>query len=278
MTPPLSSGPALLFCPGDRPDRFAKASARADVVILDLEDAVVPAGKEAARDAVAEAVAGMDPERTIVRVNAPQTPWWQDDLAALADTPLRMVMVAKAERAADLAAAERFDVVALCETAAGVVAAPAIAAAPNCIALMWGGEDLMASLGGRASRQADGAFHHVVQHARSTVLLAAGAFGRTAIDSVYIDIADTGGLARETAEAASIGFGAKACIHPSQVATVRDAFAPDAHEVAWARDVLEAARTAGTAGVFAHQGRMIDAPLLRHAESIISANQTTTRI
>lgn len=270
MTPFAFAGPALLFCPADRPDRYAKAAERADVVIIDLEDAVAPESKRSGRQALLDAAPDLDPVRTIVRINAPGSPWWADDLGLLASTELSMVMVPKVTSRTQLEAVERFQVIPICETAAGVLAAAEIASAPNCVAILWGGEDLMADLGGRSSRRADGSYHHVVQLARSSILLAASASGRLAIDGVFLAIDDLEGLASEAAEASALGFRAKACIHPSQVNPVRAAFAPRPDEVLWARGVLEAAAKT-TAGVFSYEGRMVDAPLLRHAEAILAA-------
>ena len=104
-------------------------------------------------------------------------------------------MLAKAESAAQLKELEGYSVIALCETAAGVLNAAAIAAEPNVVALMWGAEDLLASLGGTSSRAEDGGYRAVALHARSSVLLAAGAFGKDAIDAVYVNIPDLDGLA-----------------------------------------------------------------------------------
>lgn len=258
-------GPALLFCPGDRPERFAKAAERADAVILDLEDAVAPDAKSAARAHVA--ASDLDPARVIVRVNAPDTADFADDLAMLAESPFRTVMVAKAE---DTAALDRFDesysLIALCETARGVSEAARIAAHDRAVALMWGAEDLVASLGGTASRHADGRYRDVARLARSRVLLEAAAHGKAAIDAVHIDIEDTLGLAAEAEDAAASGFRATACIHPGQVATIRAAYAPDAETLAWARDVLAAAE--GERGVFRFCGQMVDEPVLRHARAV----------
>ncbi|GAB4099208.1 CoA ester lyase [Sinomonas halotolerans] len=263
---PFAMGPALLFCPADRPERFAKAADRADAVILDLEDAVAPDAKADARRNLVEVP--LDPERTIVRVNALSSAHFEADLEALEETPYTTVMLAKAESAEDLALLRSYRVIALCETAAGVLTAPAIAAAPNTVALMWGAEDLIASLGGTSSRSADGAYRAVALHARSSVLLAAGAHGKAAVDAVYTDIPDLAGLAEEAADAAASGFAAKACIHPNQAGPVRAAYAPTAEQVAEARDLLAAAEAAGT-GVFQHRGQMVDGPILRHAESVL---------
>ncbi|HYP74073.1 MAG TPA: aldolase/citrate lyase family protein, partial [Microbacterium sp.] len=164
-------GPALLFCPADRPERFEKAAARADAVILDLEDAVAPGAKTAARGALIDA--HVDPTRTIVRVNPVGTPEFEADMATLSQTDFRLVMVAKAESAKRIARIDpRFEVIALCETARGVVAAEKLAAATNVVALMWGAEDLVASLGGSSSRRSKGTYRDIARHARARVLLA----------------------------------------------------------------------------------------------------------
>ena len=270
----FTMGPALLFCPADRPERFQKAAERSDAVIVDLEDAVAPADKKRARGAILAQLgsggetAELDPSRTIVRVNPVGTPDFEKDLHCLAHTPYRTVMLAKAETAEQLKALEGYHVIALCETAQGIVNAAEIAQAPNVVGLMWGAEDLIASMGGTSSRKDDGGYRSVAMHSRSTVLLAAKAVGKEAIDSVYVDIPDLAGLAVESADAVASGFGAKACIHPNQVAVVRQAYAPSPAAVAGARELLDAAAAAGT-GVFQYKGKMVDGPILKHAESTL---------
>lgn len=270
MHSPFTMGPALLFCPADRPERYSKAADRSDAVILDFEDAVAPADKERARDAVVKQAGaeGLDPSRTIVRVNPVGTPEFDLDLRALEKTPYRTVMLAKAESAEQLRALAGFSVIALCETAAGIVNASAIAAEPNVSALMWGAEDLLASLGGLSSRNDDGGYRAVALHARSAVLLAAKAAGKEAIDAVYVNIPDLDGLKEESRDSVASGFGAKACIHPNQVAVVREAYAPAPEAIAHATELLEAAASAGT-GVFQFKGKMIDGPILKHAEATL---------
>lgn len=261
----FTMGPALLFCPADRPERYAKATDRADAVILDLEDAVNADAKVAARDAL---VAGpLDPARTVVRVNPVGTPDFDLDLAALAATPYRTVMLAKTADASQVAALPDHQVVALVETASGLVHVAAIAAAPNVVGLLWGAEDLVASLGGTSSRRPDGAYRDVVRHARSAVLVAAGAHGKVAVDAVHLDIGDTEGLRTEALDAVASGFGATACIHPSQVEVVRAAYRPDDDEVARALAVLAAA--VGRHGAFRWQNSLVDGPLLKHAEAVL---------
>ncbi|GAA4656264.1 HpcH/HpaI aldolase/citrate lyase family protein [Arthrobacter cryoconiti] len=259
-------GPALLFAPADRPERYLKAAERSDAVILDLEDAVAPDAKAQAREHL---VANpLDPATTMVRVNALSTAESTLDLAALARTRYRTIMVAKAEDPGAIAALADYNVVALCETAAGIMAAAELAKLPNVVALMWGAEDLVASLGGTSSRFADGSYRAIATHARSLMLLAAGAGGKTAIDSIYADIPDLPGLAEESEDAVASGFGAKACIHPSQVAVIRESYRPSDVDVAAATQLLAAASAAGT-GVFAYQGKMVDGPILKHAQETL---------
>lgn len=260
-------GPALLFCPADRPERFRTALERADAVIVDLEDAVLPDAKAAARAHLI--AADIDPERVIVRVNAPSSEHFPADLEALEQTPFRTVMVAKTESADSLSAFDdRFSLIALCETARGIHAAPAIAAHPLVAAMMWGAEDLVASLGGTSSRTPGGAYREIARYARSRVLLESGAHGKAAIDAVHIDLGDLEGLEEEATDAAASGFRATACIHPNQVAVIRAAYLPDEATVTWARAVLQAAES--ERGVFRFDGRMVDEPVLRHARSVVA--------
>ena len=262
----IDHGPALLFCPADRPERFGKALERADAVILDLEDAVAPAAKTAARGALIESE--LDADRVIVRVNPPGTDEFAADLATLSQTDYRTIMVAKAESVKQVRGIDRrFSLIALCETARGVTAAEKLAALDQVVALMWGAEDLVASLGGTSSRKPNGRYRDVARVARARVLLAAGARGKAAIDAVHLDISDTKRLAIEAADAAASGFAATACIHPSQVETIRAAYRPETAAVAWARAVLIAAET--ERGVFTYDGRMVDEPVLRHARATL---------
>lgn len=258
-------GPALLFCPADRPDRYARAAAAADAVILDLEDAVRPEAKPAARDAVA--AADLDPTRTIVRVNPAGTPDLEEDLRALTSTPYRTLMLAKTAGAADVRALDGYDVVALVETAAGVLNATEIAAEPSVVALLWGADDLVASLGGTSSRHPDGTYRDVARHARSVVLVAAGAHGKAVVDAVHMDIDDHAGLSAEATDAAAVGCVATACIHPGQVDVVRAAYRPTDGQVAWAQALL--ARAERERGVFRFEGRMVDGPVLRQAADVL---------
>jgi len=259
-------GPALLFCPADRPDRYAKAAEAADAVILDLEDAVAPENRASARASLL--ATRIDPARTIIRVNPVSTTDAELDLAMLRQSDYRTVMLAKTETAQQLDALAGFEVIALCETPAGVENAAAIAQAPNVIALMWGAEDLVGAIGGRSSRHPDGSYRDLARYARSRVLVAAAAAGKSAVDTVHLDIADLDGLAAEVEDAAASGFAATACIHPSQVAVIRAGYAPTADEVAWAERVLAAAES--NPGVFRFEGRMVDGPVLMQARTVLA--------
>ena len=258
-----NAGPAWLFCPADRPERFGKAAAAADIVILDLEDGA--GDKPAARDALV--ATPLDPERTVVRVNPAGTEDQRLDLEALARTAYRTVMLPKCESAEQVAALAPLEVVVLVESPLGALRVAESAAAANAVGVMWGAEDLFAVLGGTANRFADGSFRDVAKHVRSQSLLAAKAHGRLALDSVYLDIKDTGGLRREVDDAVAVGFDVKVAIHPSQVAVIRTGYAPSPEQVDWARHVLAAA--AEQPGAFAFEGIMVDAPVLRRAERIV---------
>ncbi len=236
------------------------------MVILDLEDGVNAGDRASARSAVVENL--LDPPRTILRVNPVGSPDFALDLEALKKTPYTQVMLAKTESADQVAALAGYHVIALCESAKGVLEASAIAAAAETVALMWGAEDLLVSLGGRSSRDGAGRYREFARFARSRVLLSARAFDCAAIDAIHLDIADTEGLRVEALDAAASGFAATACIHPSQVEIVRAAYRPSDEEVAWAAGVIRTATS--ERGVFRYEGRMIDAPLLRHAQRILS--------
>ncbi|GAC1405101.1 MAG: CoA ester lyase [Mycobacterium sp.] len=264
---PLSqTGPAWLFCPADRPERFEKAAGAADVVILDLEDGVAAKDREAARTALIDVP--LDPDRTVVRVNPSATPDHQLDLQALSHTSYTTVMLAKTEHPQQVRDLEPLDVVVLIETPLGALTVGELARMDTALALMWGAEDLFAVTGGTANRWPDGSYRDVARHVRSQSLLAAKAYGRMALDSVYLDIKDLDGLRAEADDAVAVGFDAKVAIHPSQVAVIRAAYTPTVDQVDWARRVLDTARS--ERGVFQFEGIMVDAPVLRRAERIVA--------
>jgi len=258
-------GPAWLFCPADRPQRFEKAAGAADVVILDLEDGVAAKDRDAARAALV--TTQLDPGRTVVRVNPSATADHQCDLEALARTPYTTVMLAKTEAGEQVRALSPLDVVVLVETPLGALNVVESTRVDNAFAVMWGAEDLFAVLGGTNNRYPDDSYREVAKHVRSQSLLAAKAYGRLALDSVYLDIKNLDGLRTEVDDAVAVGFDAKVAIHPSQIPVIRDGYAPTTDQVQWARHVLAAARD--ERGVFQFEGTMVDAPVLRRAERIV---------
>ncbi len=250
----------------------------ADTIIFDLEDAVAPDRKEAAREAVRDVLADdeFDADAEVcVRVNPGDVA--VDDLEAVLDDDVRLdaVMVPKVAAAADvdrvgelLADAEReVPILALVESAGGVLAAPEIARADATDALVFGAEDLAADLG--ATRTDEGV---EVLYARERVVVAAAAAGVDAVDTVYTDFGDDEGLRRETEFAATLGYDGKMAIHPAQVPVINDAFTPSADRIEWAERVLAARDEAEASdrGVFRVDGEMIDAPLIAQAERIVS--------
>jgi citrate lyase subunit beta / citryl-CoA lyase len=260
----LSAARTLLFVPGDRPDRFAKAAAAgADGVILDLEDAVAPSRKDAARAEVREWLAGGG--AGIVRVNAVGTRWHEADLQLAAELRIP-VMLPKAEDPDDVArvvaALAGGLVVALLETAAGVLAARAVCAVAGVVRPAFGNVDLAAELG------VDHADHTALAHARQSVVLASSAAGAAPpIDGVTTAIADEQALRDDLRHAVRTGFTGKLCIHPRQVAVAHDAFAPGVEQLEWARRVLAAAPDGAATAV---DGQMVDAPVLARARRILA--------
>ena len=267
-------GPAWLFCPADRPDRYLKALAAADVVILDLEDAVAPQAKDSAREAVRRLAGSgeLDLERTVVRINGADSPEHAADVRLVAELALPRVMLAKAEHPHDVSALP-CDVLALVETARGVEWAGALAEARNVIGLMWGADDLVASMGGTGSRKDDGGYRDVARFARARALVAAKACGRLALDAVHMDIADTAGLGAECEDAVAVGFDATVAIHPSQVPVIRAAYRPSDERIDWARRLL--AHVGEDRGVTTFEGRMVDGPIFKQAERTLRLAETT---
>ena len=267
MQPPRS----YLFVPGDRPERFAKAlSSGADAVVLDLEDAVLPAAKAAAREAVAAFVEGC-PERTrlVLRVNAEDSAWFAADCELLALHPGLSVMLPKAQGAAVLHAlhglSPELAVLPLVESAAGVLAAEALAAAPGVQRLVFGTLDYALDLG----LEGEHATTVGLDAPASWLALCSRAAGiASPVAGVTPSIEDDTLLLAELARARAHGFGAKLCIHPRQVAAIHVALAPTAVELAWAQRVQDAA--AQSHGAVQLDGRMVDKPVIERARRILA--------
>jgi citrate lyase subunit beta/citryl-CoA lyase len=265
---------SVLFSPGDDRAKLRKAArSEADVIVYDLEDAVVPDAKPAARETVREALADVLPAspEVCVRVN-PVGSGAEDDLAVVLGGPAPdSVMLPKARDAADvqqlgsLLTSHSVDcpVLALVESAAGILHAEAIAAAAATDALVFGAEDLAGDIG--ATRTAGG---REVSYARQYVVLAARAAGVVPIDSHYPDFNDYDGLRTDTQEAIELGYDGKLAIHPAQVPVINEAFTPDEERVEWAERILDA-RDAADGGVFVVDGEMIDAPQIKQARRVV---------
>jgi citrate lyase subunit beta/citryl-CoA lyase len=269
---------SVLFSPGDQPELLRKAPGTgADVAVFDLEDAVAPSRKADARTAVRDVLADpeFDPNCEVwIRVNPVGASPDDDVEAVLSDAAAATadgVLLPKANDENDVRALDdilyehdcSLPVMALVETAAGVLHAESIAAAEATDALLFGAEDLAADIG--ATRTSDGT---EVLYARERVVLAASAAGVDAVDTVYTEIDDTDGLTEATRFAADIGYDGKMAIHPSQVGPINEAFTPSEEQIRWARRIVEAVES-GDGGVVRVDGEMVDAPLVNQAERVL---------
>jgi citrate lyase subunit beta/citryl-CoA lyase len=258
-----------LFVPGNRPERFDKALAcGADAVVLDLEDAVSPEDKERARGLVGQRLLdapAAERARLVVRINDESTPWFDDDLQMLQRAGALQVMLPKAERVATVvrlrSACPGIAVLALIETARGVLAAESLATTDGVHRLVFGTIDFALDLD--LSGDPIG-----LDHAASRLALASRAAGLAPpVAGVTPEIDDEARLLADLARARAHGFGAKLCIHPKQVAAVHAALQPSAAELDWARRVIAAAE--GTQGAVQVDGRMVDRPVLQRAHILL---------
>lgn len=262
-----------LFVPATRLDRVAKAwAAGADAVIVDLEDAVAAAAKPAARQALAEYLTTAD-RPVWVRVNAGDTPWWEDDLAACASQPgLAGLVVPKAEPddALRRACATGVPIMPLIETPVGLAQAQEVATFDGVQRLCFGILDFMAALG---TRPGSAAAQDVLQQMRFHVLLASSLRGLAApLDTVYPSISDESGLRAHADAGMSMGLGGMLCIHPSQICVVHAVYRPSADALQWAQRVLAHVQQTGEQA-FQLDGQMVDLPVIRRAQRILSASE-----
>ncbi len=264
----------LLYAPGDRPDRVAKALAsEADVVVVDLEDAVAPTAKDAARSGLAALLGAVPPERAVqVRVNHAATPWGAADLAAVAALPAHVgVRVPKVETAAEVrgvaAAAPGRALHVLLESAIGVERAFELASAHAAVATIGLGEaDLRSALG--VTDDAGLAW------ARGRVVVAARAAGLPApVMSVHPHVRDVEGLVASCRVGRGLGFLGRAAIHPAQLAPIREAFRPTDAEVERAVEVVARvadARAAGTGVLVLADGTFLDVAMVEQARTVLA--------
>jgi len=270
MAPPFRPRRSLLFVPGATPRALEKArTLAADSLIFDLEDAVAPAGKDAARAGVAAALraGGYGPRELILRVNPLDTPWGDADLAIAAGLPIDAVLLPKVESAeAVRLAIDQLDAQGgsselalwcMIETPLGVLAAAQIAgASPRIGALVLGTSDLTTDLHAKEGRD-----RLPLLAALGLVLLAGRAYRRAVLDGVHLDLDDAEGFAASCRQGRELGFDGKTLIHPSQIGPANVAFSPAAEEIARARRIIAAYEEATGAGSGAVriEGRLVEA-------------------
>ena len=273
---PLAAIASLLFVPGNRPERLAKAlGSGAGAVIVDWEDAVAPADKDMARAHFVTAVQALpaaDRTRLMVRINGAGTPWHDDDVAAvpqLVELGLTSVVLPKAEHESDLARVAKAmgpagAVWPIIESAAGLDNVKALAQVPQVLRLLFGDIDFQADLG--MSCGPDGPELYAC---RMAVVLASRLAGLPApFDGVTPETKDMRLVQDHAERALRGGFGGKLCIHPAQIAAVHAAFSPTPERLVWAHKVLDGF-AASKGGVFNLEGKMVDAPVAKLAEQIV---------
>jgi citrate lyase subunit beta / citryl-CoA lyase len=282
---------SLLFVPGDSERKFSKAkTSGADALILDLEDAVAPAQKPAARQLAARVLEDPSPRdwSFFVRVNALDTGLALDDLAAVVRLGLDGLLIPKANGVEDL---QRFGhyldaletkagmalgsvkmAVVATETAKAMFALGSYAPAhPRLVALTWGAEDLSAALGATDNKEPDGAWTFPYQVARAQCLFAATAAEVAPIDTIHADFRDLEGLERDCRRSRRDGFLGRMAIHPDQVATINRCYAPSEAEIAHARRIVEAFAANPNAGTIGVDGKMVDIPHLKAAQKTLAS-------
>lgn len=277
---------SLLFLPGNTPNMLINGSCLgADAVIFDLEDAVSPAEKDAARILVRNTMTYMDFRgcERVVRINGIDTPYWKEDLDEVLPCRPDLILLPKTGSAADIREADAYitetekrlglaagavGLVALIETALGVENAFAIASAsPRVTALFLGAEDLTADL--RCKRTKEG---REIEYARTRLVTAARAAGVDVYDTPFTDVNDDEGIETDAALAKALGFTGKAAISPRHVETINRVFSPSQAEIDYAYEVMETIRLAKEQGkgAVALRGKMIDAPIVERARQTIA--------
>lgn len=254
---------SYLFVPGNRPERFAKACASgADMVIIDLEDAVAPIDKDSARNALSAWLS--DERQVLIRVNSVDTTWFKHDLALCTLPGVAGVILPKAERVEDIDTLKRAGVttiIPLIETATGFQNVHALASSAGVQRLMFGSIDFQLDLGISGERDA-------LLYFRSQLVLVSRLTGiLSPVDGVTTAIDDEAVLTDDTRYAKALGFGAKLCIHPRQVGIVNTCFTPSAAEIEWAERVLST--VSHQTGAVSVDGTMVDKPVIIKAQRIL---------
>jgi citrate lyase subunit beta/citryl-CoA lyase len=278
-----------LFAPGDSERKMEKATAgTADIVILDLEDAVAEGEKPKARSMVAAFLTANTKQRKRlwVRINPIQGPQGLADLVAIVGSRPAGIMLPKSRGRADaellhhyLTALEASAgaecgttrvIVLVTETAEAMFTTGSYAGAPRVVALTWGAEDLADALGASSNRNEDGSYGFAYQLARSLCLVGAAAAGVPAVETIHGDFRDEAGLRKRAAEARRAGFRGMLAIHPAQVDVINEAFAPSADELAWAQEIIDLFAANPGAGAIGHEGAMLDRPHLARAQALLA--------
>lgn len=258
----ISAARTFLFVPGDRPERFDKAAASgADIVVIDLEDAVAPAAKPAAREAVrAWLSTGKD---VVVRINAAGTEWFEEDLELGKEGGLLGFMLPKAQAGATLErVASLKPTIALIESAAGVATVQEVARVQGVERLAFGTIDLALDL--------ETSCEDVLLVVGTQIVVASRSSGiAPPIDGVTVSFKDPSRVEEAMRSARKRGFGAKLCIHPAQLPPVRHAFSPTSEELEWARRIVDADRASG-GGAVALDGEMVDKPVVARAYRVLA--------
>ena len=275
---------SLLFLPGNAPNMLIHGGdLGADAVIFDLEDAVSPEEKDAARILVRNTLASLPLScQTVVRINGLDSGLWAGDLAEIVPRRPNALMLPKTAGAADIRQLEQavaaleaehhipagtVGIIPLLETAAGIENAYAIAAAsPRVLGLFLGGEDLTADL--PCPRTKGG---KEIDYARQRVVCAARAAGVEAFDTPFTDVQDSQGLLDDAKYARALGFSGKAAISPRHVQGINQVFSPTSGEIAYAQAVLDAIAGAQGKGAISLHGKMIDAPIVNRARQTLAA-------
>jgi citrate lyase subunit beta/citryl-CoA lyase len=260
---------SYLFVPGNRPERYSKAlAAGADAVIIDLEDAVPPHEKSKARQLIADWLT--TEQEVLIRVNGPETEWFQDDIQLCHRPGIAGIVLPKAQYIEELAAVTSVSptkpILPIIESAIGFTNAGALSRHTGVQRLVFGAIDFQVDLG------IDGDNEELLYFRSQLVLTSRLANLQSPVDGVTTDIKDLGVVRQDARRSLKLGFGAKLCIHPAQVAAVNESFSPTSEKLAWAERVLEASQRSG-GNPIAVDGAMVDLPVVLQAEAIVRANR-----
>ena len=284
-----SNARSWLFAPGDSERKMEKATAgTADIVLLDLEDAVAEGEKPKARSMVAAFLTAnaRERQRLWVRINPIQGPHGLADLVAIVGSRPGGIMLPKSRGRAD---AELLDhyltaleaaagtecgttqvIVLVTETADAMFTTGSYAGAARVVALTWGAEDLADALGASANRDEDGSYGFTYQLARSLCLVGATAAGVSAIETIHGDFRDEAGLRKRATEVRRAGFRGMLAIHPAQVDVINEAFTPSTEELARAQEIVDLFAANPGVGAIGHKGAMLDRPHLARAQALLA--------